>query len=414
MKRIARTLLAIIVTSFAIAAHAETSTLTVGAFPFIDQIIKAAIPGWKKLHPDVDIKILSREYIDHHEAMMAQLAADSVQIDVMAVELDYLGQFTESGGLEDLTKVPYSGPLYRKKFVDYTFPLAMNSRGQLIAIPTDVGPGTLFYRKDILEKAGVTEADLTESWESFIESGKKIKAATGTFLLANASNIKDIVIRSNLGDGEGIYFDKAKNVIVDRPRFVKAFTLAKAVRDGKLDLKLTVWSKEWTEGFKRGMVATQMMGAWMGRNLANYAPASKGLWRATDLPNDAYSFWGGTFYAIPKKSKNKEMAWEFIKFMTMNKSNQLEAFKTQDAFPALLEAQIDPFFDQPVEFLGGAKVRVMWRNAARKIPAIDISKHDPMAAAIINTELDKVLDQGKDIKTALADAKALIEARMRP
>jgi len=32
---------------------------------------------------------------------------------------------------------------------------------------------------------------------------------------------------------------------------------------------------------------------------------------------------------------------------------------------------------------------------------------------VIATELDKVLDQGKDIKTALADAKALIERRAR-
>jgi multiple sugar transport system substrate-binding protein len=30
---------------------------------------------------------------------------------------------------------------------------------------------------------------------------------------------------------------------------------------------------------------------------------------------------------------------------------------------------------------------------------------------VINTELDKVLDQGKDIKTALADAHRLLERR---
>jgi multiple sugar transport system substrate-binding protein len=414
MKRKACALLAVMGTCVAMTAHAETVTLTVNAFRSFDLIIKAAIPAWKKLHPDVDIKVVSRESVDHHDTMMAALAAGSSQIDVMPVELDFLGQFAESGALEDLSKVPYNGLLYRKKFVDYTFPLATNSRGELIAIPADVGPGTLFYRKDILEKANVTEADLIGSWESYIESGKKIKAATGVYLLGNAGHIKDIVIRSNLSDGEGIYFDRAKKVIVDRPRFVKAFTLAKAVRDAKLDLKLASWSKEWIDGFRRGTVATQMMGAWMGTNLANYAPATKGLWRATNLPNDAYSFWGGTFYTIPKKSKNKEIAWEFIKFMTLNKANQLDAFKAQDAFPALLEAQIDPFFDQPVEFLGGQKVRVMWRDAVRRIPAIDISKHDLMAAAIVNVELDKVLDQGKDIKTALADAKALIEARVRP
>jgi multiple sugar transport system substrate-binding protein len=60
----------------------------------------------------------------------------------------------------------------------------MSDKGALAAIPCDIGPGTLFYRKDMLDKAGVTEADLTKSWESYIESGKKIKAATGAYLLS--------------------------------------------------------------------------------------------------------------------------------------------------------------------------------------------------------------------------------------
>jgi len=34
--------------------------LTVAAFPLIDKIVEAALPQWRQLHPDVDLKVLSR------------------------------------------------------------------------------------------------------------------------------------------------------------------------------------------------------------------------------------------------------------------------------------------------------------------------------------------------------------------
>lgn len=398
---------------FSVRAEAQT-TLTVAAFPAVDQIVKSAIPAWKKLHPGVDIKVVGREYADHHTVMVTSLATGSNLPDVMAVEFGFLGRFAEGKSIENLGAAPYNGASLTARFVPYTIPLATNTQGELSAIPTDIGPGTLFYREDLLKKAGVTEADLTRSWDSYVESGKKIKAATGAYLLAAAQDIKNIAIRSSLKNGEGVFFDKAGQCIVDSERFVKAFELAKAVRDAKLDAKIGAWTNEWSEGFKRGQVATQMMGAWLGGHFANWlAPNTKGQWRAANLPNGAYAFWGGTFYAIPKKAANKELAWEFIKFMTTTKQVQLQAFKDQDAFPALVEAQNDAFYEEPVAFFGGQKVRALWRAAVPKIPALEVSKHDSLADEIVTTELDKVLDQGKDIKTALADAKALIQRRAR-
>ena len=282
-----------------------------------------------------------------------------------------------------------------------------------MAVPSDIGPGTLLYRDDLLKKAGVKETDLTQSWDSFVASGVKIKAATGAYLVAHARDVKDIVIRSDIKPGEGLYIDSKGKVLVDTPRFVRGFELAKKVREQKLDGKIGAWSNEWSEGFKRGTIATQLSGAWLAGHLNNWlAPNTKALWRAAQLPEKAYGSWGGSFYTIPKVSKNKALAWEFIQMMTLNPEMQLSAFKSQDAFPALVDVHKDAFFDQPIEFLGGQKARLLWRDAANKITAVDVHKLDPIAEEIINTEMDKVLDQGKDIKTALADAKALLERRV--
>ena len=232
--------------------------------------------------------------------------------------------------------------------------------------------------------------------------------------MPHARDMKDILIRSNLQAGEGLYLDNKGTVLINTPRFERAFELAKLVRSQKLDGKINAWTTEWTEGFKRGQIATQMSGAWLAGHLNNWiAPQTKGLWRASQLPEHSWASWGGSFYAIPKGSPNKSLSWDFIQMMTLQADRQLSAFKAEDAFPALVQVHKDPFLDQPIEFLGGQKARLLWREAAQKTAAIDVHKLDPIAEEIVNTELDKVLDQGKDIRKALQDAQALLERRAR-
>jgi multiple sugar transport system substrate-binding protein len=399
---------------FAASAHAERITLTVATFPDLDRAAKAASAAWTKLHPDIELKILSLQYPDHHTAMTTALATGSGLPDVMAVDFRYIGKFVESGGLEDLSKPPYNAGQLRPRFTRYTFPQAMSSGGAQAAIPTDIGPGTLLYRKDLADKAGVSEADLTRDWDSYIAAGKKIKAATGAYLLADASDLRDIALRAGLKDGDGIYFDKQGNCLVDSPRFVKAFELGRAVRQAGLDAKVVVWTNEWAAGFKQGRIATQMMGAWLTGHLKNWlAPDSRGKWRSAPLPGGLYASYGGSFYAIPRKAAHKAAAWEFVLFMTTNKEIQLNSLRVLDSFPALLDAQQDPAMDEPIDYLGGQKARALWRDTAAKVPAISVNKLDAMATDVIRDEFEQVVAHGKDIKTALADARSLIERRSR-
>ncbi len=402
--------------AFSVIGAAQAATeITVATFPSFDRSVnEAGIPLYKKVKPDVSIKVVSLAFGDHHNAMTTALATGANLPDVMAVEVSFIGKFVDSGGLEDLSKAPYKGMQYKDKLVKFTVPQTLGGGGNMAAMPADIGPGTLFYRKDIIEKAGLTEADLTKSWESYVEAGKAIKAKTGAYLINHATELKNILIRADLKDGEGIYFDGKKNILVESPRFVKAFQLAKQARDAGLDGKIGAWSNEWSEGFRRGQLATQMSGAWLAGHFADWlAPDTKGLWRSAQLPNGAFAFWGGSYYAIPKKAKNKAAAWDFIKFMALNKEVQIEALRKLDAFPALIEAHSDPFISQPMPFLGGQKARELWKVAAEKIPAVTVDKYDPIADEIINGELEQVLEKNKDIKKALADAKAQIKRRVR-
>ncbi len=388
--------------------------LTVAAFPAVDEIVRAAIPAWKRLYPNIEIKVVSRQFADHHTAMTTALSTSSYLPDVMALEVGYVGRFAQGNGLEDLSKPPYNIGEHRERYVPYAYQQATNRLGAVVAAPTDIGPGTLLYRADILARAGVTEAELTRSWESYVAGGVRIKQTTGAYLLAHARDMKDIIIRTGIQPGEGLYFDKDSRVLVNTPRFERAFALAREIRRQKLDARVSAWSNEWSEGFKRGTLATQLTGAWLAGHLNNWlAPGTTGLWRAAQLPEGASAAYGGTFLALPKGSPlaSKLMAWELIKLLTLDRERQLAAFKSQDAFPALRSAQEDPFLDLPIAFLGGQVARTMWREASSRAVAVSVHKQDSFADEVINTELDKVLDRGKEIKTALTDAQRLLEKR---
>ena len=397
------------------AARAQ-AVLTVAAYPSVDMIVEAAIPAWAKRHPNVAIKIVSRQFADHHTAMTTALSTSFYLPDVMALEVGYVGRFAQGGGLEDLGKPPYNIGRMAGQYVPYALAQATSRVGAIVAAPTDIGPGTLLWRTDVLSRAGVSEAELTKSWDSYVAAGVKIKQATGAYLLAHARDMKDILIRTGIQPGEGLYFDKDSKVLVTSPRFVRAFELAREVRMNKLDARASAWSNEWGEGFKRGTLATQLSGAWLAGHLNNWlAPATKGQWRASQLPEGAFAAYGGTFFAIARGAPeaNKGLAWEFIQMMTLDRTLQLAAFKSQDAFPALLSTYDDAFFDQPLAFLGGQQARLLWREATRHIVAVGVHKQDAFASEVIDTELDKVLDHGKDVPTALADAARLLERRAR-
>ncbi len=291
----------LLLTPLAQNARANAQTLAVASFPSFDDAVKAAVPLYRKVAPNVTLRLSSLAYADHHSAMVTALATGAGLPDVIGIEHAYLGRLIDSGGLEDLSKPPYDGLSFRGRIVPFAFAQASRRDGALSAIPADLGPGSLFYRQDIVAKAGVTEAQLTSSWESFVEAGKQIKARTGALLVPNANTLLRVITRSDVPAGEGIYFDRNDKPLLNTPRFEKAFTVAREVRRHQLD------------------------------------------------PSGAFAAWGGSFYGIPRRlpEERKRLAWEFIRFMTTNREMQLAAFKNLDAYPALIEAARDPFGEPP-------------------------------------------------------------------
>jgi multiple sugar transport system substrate-binding protein len=332
----------------------------------------------------------------------------------MALEVGYVGRFARGAGLEDLRRPPFGVDELAGGYVPYAFQQATAASGAVVAVPLDIGPGTLLYRDDLLRKAGLGEPALTRSWDSFIDAGERLRASSGAYLVAHAREVKDILIRTGIAPGDGLYFDAGSRVRVDSPAFRRAFSVAREVRRRRLDGRLSAWSSDWSEAFRRGMLATQMSGAWLAGHLANWlAPTTAGRWRAAELPESVAVAYGGTFLALPRGAapERKALAWDLARLMSADRGVQIASFRRHDAFPALRAAHDDPFMEQPIDFLGGQRARLLWRDTAQRITAVAVHKQDAFAEEVVNTELDKVLDRGKDIDSALGDAARLLAAR---
>lgn len=401
-------------------SFAQQKTITVSAVAGLGDAIQVIIDKYMEENPDINVELEIREFADHHTNLLTTLAAGSGATDVVAIEVGYIARFVADGGLVDLNAAPYNAGEFTPDIADYAVAQGTSVDGRLIAMPTDLGPGVMFYRRDRLNEVDTQVEALQGSWDDYIEFGKTVTRDTdgdGTndvFLIADAADVYGAMIRSGLEDGQGIYFDADGNNLVNSERFHEAFRVAKEIRDNGLDARIAAWTNEWYEAFKQGTVATQFSGAWLQGQLASFmAPDTGGLWGAANLPGGVYAAWGGSFYAIPEQSQNKEEAWDLIKYMTTQDASQLLAFDTTEAFPALKSTWTDEIFDAPIPFLDGQEARQLYIEVVNNIAGTVTHPGDVVATEVVTTALSSVLNDGVDIDAALAEADQIIQRRVR-
>jgi len=381
-------------------------------FPDFDSSLKVILPDFEK-QTNIHVDYLMNNHGDHHTKLTTNLATGSGAGDVIVVDVEKIGPFVASGGLVNLSE-KYNADQYQSLFAPYAWAQGKGADGGMYGIPVDLGPGVMYYRNDIFEKYGIDAKAAIKDWDSYIAAGEKLKE-NNIQLIASAADVAQAIIYTTVPEGEGLYFDKDGKSVVTSERFVKAFTVAKKIRDKGLDGRILAWSNEWYEGFRNGTFATQLSGAWLLGHLNNWiAPETKGKWRVSHLPDGIYGSWGGSFLSIPKQSTKQDDAWALIKYMTTNRDIQLKSFAKIAAFPSNITTYDDPLFQQGVEFLGGQKARLVFAEVAKNIKPVKPAKGDHVARSIIlENALMEVLDEGKDIKTALAEAERLIKRRTR-
>lgn len=392
---------------------ASKSVLTVDCYPPVGEALQKAIVLWEKLHPEVEVRLQVQAYADHHMGLLSQLTEGSGAADVTCVEVSFAQRLSDAPWLEDLLKAPFNAGQHQASITGYPWAQASSTEGELRVFPVDIAPGTLFYRDDILRKAGVTPEELTRSWDDFLAAGVKIKERTGAFLLHDAAFLVDIQLRATVPPGETLYFDQKGKPTLTTRRFVEAFTLAKKVQDLGLAARVGAWSPEWTRMLGSGEIATQPFGAWFEGLMEELLPENRGLWRVAPMPGNLPATLGGDFLALPVQGKQKALAWDFVQFVGTNPQAQLAAFSSGGLLPVLKTAQQSRGLWKPFPYLGMQTPQRMWVELAHQVPPVLPSKDDSWVWELLHSALFRVLDGNMKIERALAEAEGLVFHRDR-
>ncbi|KGE72789.1 hypothetical protein DC28_06025 [Spirochaeta lutea] len=370
-----------------------------------------ASEDFKKKFPNVTITYQTSDFGGHHSRLTTVLAANEATNDIEALEVGYIAQFVEGGGLTNLAQAPFNGAQVGKDLVDFAMANATTTDGALVAMPVDIAPAVMFYREELVKAAGVDPQDIinAQTWDDIIEIGEQLKAA-GQIAFPHANDVALVPING----GKGGWFQDGKP-LEPKQKFMNVLELVKAVRDAGIDADYGAWSGPWVESFKNGDVAMMVNGAWFGGALRTWMAPEVTDWRITYLPGKFPAALGGTYLGIPEQvpADKKAVAWEIIKYLTTSENAQLITFETIDAYPALTTTYDDPVMNEDVAYFGGDKVRQIFADVAQSMPNAKVSEYDATALAIWGNAVTSVITGQAGVEQAYNEAKAQILAAIQ-
>ncbi|OQO99006.1 sugar ABC transporter substrate-binding protein [Parageobacillus galactosidasius] len=393
----------------------EKVTLTAWAWNVNVGALNEAMKEYQKRHPNVELKVEDIGRLDVYDKLSTGLAAGGKGLpDIVLVEDDRIHGYVEAfpKGFLNLSEKGFDKhanlfPQFKKDLTTV--------KGNFYAMPFDAGPVGMFYRKDLFDKAGV-KPEAIQTWDDFLEAGKKIKEATGTYAMPLDKFKDDPIFRMMLNQQGIYYFDKNGNIDLTNPKAVRAMEMLKKFDDAKLIKNVDGWNGV-VSATVDGSVATIPFGAWYYGTIIDQAKDTKGKWGVFLLPafekggNRAANL-GGSSWMIPASSKHADEAYKFLEFFTTTKDIQLMTMEKYGLFPSLSSAYDSELFKSGVEFFGGQKIWELFANEMKDIPTAYYTNDYSIALdEAIKAQAD--VFNGKDATKALKEAAKRIKDRTK-
>lgn len=306
--------------------------------------------------------------------------------DLVTEDTFMLNSDAGAGFLEDLTPKLSAWSDWTSQFSDALKKGVTASDGKVYAVPYSTDSRGLWYNKEVFKKAGLPEDWQPKTWDEVLAACKTIKdkcAGVVPFWMnsgkATGESTSMQTYEMLLYGASGTLYDQSSqkwvvksNEMTDALNFVD--TIYKKGYGPSLSLVL---NGEAGNTFARqymptGKVGIGLDGYWTSGNWAKTGaaawdgytdkvgfapmPTSKGQEPKT------ITMAGGWSLAIPKQSKNKEAAYEFLKF-AMNKDNMLSIDKAAGFLTTRTDVAADkdfmaiPFNKQATEMLKNAQFR---------------------------------------------------------
>lgn len=224
-------------------------------------------------------------------------------------------------GLEPLDAyIEKEGEAYKENFYDALW--NYNSIGDSVyGIPVGFTTHALFYNKDLFAQAGVAEPDGSWTWDDLQAAAKTISEKTGAKGFAFQMKPDPYDFEMYLWSNGTAYCDAEGN-LNGKLNSQESKNVFQMFQDMEKEGYAIATEKSGTDEFRSGAAAMYIYGSW-SINSFNEDGLNYGV---TKLPsfgsNPSISILSSSGVSISKDSKNKEAAWEFVKFWTGEECNK--------------------------------------------------------------------------------------------
>ena len=283
------------------------------------EAIMQLLPAFERAHPDIRVKVQQLPLTAAHQKLLTAFAGNSTP-DLSQLGNTWLPELVALHALEPLqARVDHSGVVRADDYFASIWATNVID-GTLYGVPWYVDTRLLFYRKDLLRKAGFDAPPRTwAEWRNQLAAlsdpaqhryGILLPTNEYEQLMSLALQQPEPLLRDGgrYGNFESAGFKRALRFYVD------TFKLQQAPAITNVEA-----GNPWTE-FGRGVYAFYLSGPWNIGEFRSRLPASQqDDWATAPLPGPAgagIGAAGGSSLVIFRASKHKDAAWQLIEYLS--------------------------------------------------------------------------------------------------
>lgn len=286
---------------------------------------------------EVEVVAIPWDSID--EKLTTSVASGSGP-DIVQIGLSKLRTFADAGALLPLDDLLAAHPgLAPENFADGVAGAATAVAGSIVSVPWISDTRVLFYRKDILEAAGIAEAPRT--WDE-LRAAAKTLAARGEgqygYYIPQWDSALPVVMTWDQG---GQVIDAEGNVNFNTPEFAAAVDLYTGLyADGSVP---TNGDFDQTQGFISGIAPMLVSGPYLAKAIAGSAPELDGKWGIATIPSavSGTSLFAGSNLGVWFNTEQQDESLALLEFLSKPET-QLEWFALNGELPTVKAALADP------------------------------------------------------------------------
>lgn len=290
------------------------------AMGFEGEMVVKLIPEFERLHPDIRVQVQQLPIISAHEKLLTAFAGDSLP-DVCAIGNTWISEFALLDALVPLDERLRVTPTLQAQ--DY-FTGAWDTGvigGHTYAVPWYVETRLPYYRRDLLQKAGIAQPPRT--WDEWKTAMAAIKREVGPDRYAALFPLNEPEPLLNLGiqADEPLLRDDGRYGNFRSPGFKRALAFYREIFDRQWAplASNTQIANVWNE-FGRGYFSFYVNGPWNIAEFKKRLPADlQSSWMTMPLPGErgpGASVAGGASFVLFRGSPQQEAAWKLIAYLS--------------------------------------------------------------------------------------------------